>query len=95
MSRPVSDRKTVFVVQKAEPLAPSSMPVECAYVTALIDNSKPVYIGARNVSARASHENGYPLRPGTTLILPQTDLSWWWIDTTVADEGVTVLARVE
>lgn len=88
----------VIVLIPGTPVPLSDVPkaVQELHVQALLENTGIVCIGATGVRARAGERNSPHMDPGETFSwkLP-FDLSWWWIDATVANEGVCILAIID
>lgn len=94
MVRPFAGRQIVRTVGVAMQLSAAPFPVNGAVITAFSANTDDIHLGPDGVSAASGVTNGYILRPGQSQPLPETDLSWWWIDGKVANEGVSIGAMV-
>ena len=76
-------------------LYPCCLPVLRCDVTALPTNTGTIWIGDRDVCAIAGMERGAPLGSNEQYTIPESNLKDWYVDASVADEGVAFLAEIE
>lgn len=78
------------------PLATAPARYDSVFVMAKKTNTVDVWIGDVTVEAAAGSEVGIPLAPGDGFTIPgPIDIANWYIDSTVAAEGVWWIAMIE
>ncbi len=82
-------RKVVASAGTAERLASANTPCRKVEITAELDNTDYVVIGASTVVASIGTRRGTPLSAGQTITMYITDLYPVYIDAVVSGEGVT------
>mgnify|MGYP001591235944 CR=1 FL=1 len=94
--KPYNARVVVPIPGRCVQLSDTPQGVLEIHVQSLIENTGYVCIGGPGVRARAGERNSPHMDAGETFSwkLP-TDLSQWWIDATVANEGVCILGIVD
>ncbi len=94
--KPYNSAVIVLNPGKCVPLSDSPKRVLELHVQSLIENTGYVCIGGPGVRARAGERNSPQMDAGETFSWKQpTDLSWWYVDATVANEGVCILATID
>ena len=93
--KPYSKRVIVLTPGTCVPLSDTPQRVTGLHVQSLIENTGYVNIGGPGVRVRAGERNSPHMDAGETFSWGPTDLSWRWIDATVANEGVCILATVD
>ena len=93
--RPYTSRVIVSTPGKAMPLSNTSLRVNEFHAQALAENTGYICMGDMNVRARAGERNSPHMDAGETFSWKEsTDLSWWWIDASIANEGICILATI-
>ena len=96
MNKPYHLRVIVPTPGNAVPLSDTPRPVLEVHIQSLLENTGYICVGGPGVRARAGERNSPSMDAKETFSWKQpTDLSHWWIDATVADEGVCVLAIID
>ena len=81
--------KNVTTAGTAVPLVATSTECKRVDVTARINNTDVVVVGASTVVAASGTRRGVPLLPGATYTFYPTDLADVYIDSVVSGEGVS------
>lgn len=93
--KPYNARVIVPTARTAVPLSYSPKLVSELHLQALSENTGKICVGGPGVLATSGERNSPHLNAGENFSWKvPTDLSWWWIDATVANEGVCILAIV-
>lgn len=94
--KPLNRRIFVNAVGTPVPLSDKPEIVNELHVQALAENTGYICIGGPYVRARSGERNSPHMDAGETFSWKTpTDLSKWWIDATVALEGVCILGTVD
>ena len=94
--RPYNARVIVLTARKAVPLSDKPQRVLELHLQSLKENTGLICVGGPGVLAAAGERNSPSMEAGETFSWKvPTDLTWWWIDATVANEGVCILATVD
>lgn len=104
--KPFNARVVILTPGKPQPLCELPKLVKTVTIFALAANTGVIHVGGPGVRAAEGSANGYHLIGGSNhvgrpdaLTLPPPgipyeaiDLNDWWIDATVAGEGVSIVA---
>lgn len=82
-------RKTVAIAGTREPLVAVSTPVNSVIITALLENTEVVVVGANTVVAAEATRRGTPLSPGDSLSFDIDNLDKVYLDVIVNEQGVS------
>lgn len=94
--KPINRRVVVNTPGIPVPLSDKPEMVNEIHVQSLVENTGYICIGGPGVRARSGERNSPHMDAGETFSWKvPTDLSQWWIDSTVALEGVCILGTVD